>query len=70
MDIAKIFNSGKSQTVLLPKAYRLKGKETYITKIGDAIVLIPKRGKWDLMFASLDKFSDDFMTERNQPSLQ
>jgi len=70
MDTAKIFNSGKNQAILLPKAYLLKGRETYITKIGDAIILLPKLEKWDIMFASLDKFSDDFMSERNQPALQ
>jgi antitoxin VapB len=70
MDTAKIFTNGQSQAVRLPKAYRLKGKETYITKIGDAIILLPKLEKWDLLFLSLDKFSDDFMSERIQPSLE
>jgi len=70
MDTAKIFTNGQSQAVRLPKAYRLKGKETYITKIGDAIILLPKLEKWDLLFLSLDKFSDDFMSDRNQPSLE
>lgn len=70
MDTAKIFTNGQSQAVRLPKAYRLKGKETYITKIGDAIILLPKLEKWDMMFASLHKFSDDFMTERSQPNLE
>ena len=70
MDTAKIFINGQSQAVRLPKAYRLKGKEAFITKIGDAIVLLPKKRKWDLLFSSLDKFSDDFMTERIQPNLE
>jgi len=70
MDTAKIFTNGQSQAVRLPKAYRLKGKETYITKIGDAIILLPKLEKWELLFSSLDKFSDDFMTERTQPSME
>ena len=70
MDTAKIFINGQSQAVRLPKAYRLKGKEAFITKIGDAIVLLPKKGKWDLLLSSLDKFSDDFMAERIQPALE
>ncbi|MDO8549367.1 MAG: type II toxin-antitoxin system VapB family antitoxin [Ignavibacteria bacterium] len=69
MNIAKLFNNGKSQAVRLPKAFRLKGKEAYITKVGDAIVIFPKREKWNSMIASLEKFSDDFMSERNQPEL-
>jgi len=50
MDTAKIFTNGQSQAVRLPKAYRLTGKETYITKIGDAIILHPQKEKWDLLF--------------------
>jgi antitoxin VapB len=70
MDTAKIFENGKSQAVRLPKAYRLKGKEAYITKIGDAIVLLPKHDKWDSLILSLDKFSEDFMLKRNQLELE
>ncbi|MFZ0454919.1 MAG: type II toxin-antitoxin system VapB family antitoxin [Ignavibacteriaceae bacterium] len=70
MDTAKIFENGKSQAVRLPKAYRLKGKEAYITKIGDAIILLPKRSKWDSLVTSLEKFSDDFMSDRIQPGLE
>jgi antitoxin VapB len=70
MDTAKIFENGKSQAVRLPKAYRLKGKEAFITRIGDAIVLLPKKNKWDSLISSLDKFSADFMSDRIQPQLE
>ncbi len=70
MDTAKLFNNGKSQAVRLPKAYRLKGKEAFITKIGDAIILLPKKERWNTLIASLDKFSIDFMSERIQPELE
>lgn len=69
MDTAKIFENGKSQAVRLPKAYRLKGKEAYISKLGEAIILLPKKDKWDSLIASLAKFSDDFMCERLQPEI-
>ena len=70
MDTAKIFENGKSQAVRLPKAYRLKGKEAFITKVGDAVILFPKKNKWDSLFSSLDKFSEDFMSERVQLKLE
>jgi len=70
MDTAKIFTDGQIQFVQLPKAYHLNGKEAFITQIGDTIVLLPKKEKWDSLFSSLDKFSDDFMTERKQPMLE
>ncbi len=45
MATAKVFKSGNSQAVRLPKAFRLKGPEVEITRRGDEIVLreLPKR---------------------------
>ena len=70
METAKVFDSGNSQAIRIPKKYKLKGKEAYITKIGDAIVILPIKQKWDALFTSLDKFSDDFMSERIQPEME
>lgn len=69
METAKLFESGNSQAIRLPKKYQLKGKEAFITKVGDAIIIIPMKQKWNLFVGSLDKFSDDFLTERAQPVL-
>jgi antitoxin VapB len=70
MDTIKLFTNKKSQTVRLPKAYRIKGKEVFVTKVGDAIILIPNLGKWNTLIASLNKFSDDFIFKRIQPKLE
>ena len=67
METAKLFENGNSQAIRLPKKYKLKGKEAYITKVGDAIVIIQKKEKWTSLIESLDKFSDDFLSERAQP---
>ncbi len=69
MDTAKIFKNGRSQAVRLPKEYRLIGKEAYISKIGDAIILLPKKRSWDSLVTSLSLFSNDFFDERVQPEL-
>ena len=70
METAKVFDSGNSQAIRIPKKYKLKGKEAYITKIGDAIVILPIKQKWNSLITSLDKFSDDFMSERIQPEIE
>jgi antitoxin VapB len=70
METAKVFDSGNSQAIRIPKKYKLKGKEAYITKIGDAIVILPMKQKWNSLIGSLDKFSSDFLTERVQPDLE
>lgn len=70
---AKIFMSGRSQAVRLPKEFRLQGKEVRIRKDGHAIILEPLGtsvadvAAW---FKAIDtaRMSDDFMADgREQP---
>ena len=42
MATARVFRSGNSQAVRLPKEFRLKGKEVEIFRRGDEIVLREK----------------------------
>ncbi|MBX2999320.1 MAG: antitoxin [Caldilineaceae bacterium] len=70
MKTAKLFQNGHSQAVRLPKEFRFEGSEVYVKKIGNAVVLLPYDDPWRTLFESLDKFSDDFMQERNQPEVQ
>jgi antitoxin VapB len=69
MDTAQISTDGTHQIVILPKDFKMAGTEVYIKKIGGAIVLIAKDNPWQALFESLDQFSDDFMTTREQPPL-
>ncbi len=70
MKTAKLFQNGQSQAVRLPKDFRFEGDEVIIKRSGNAVVLIPTNHSWDVLTGSLDKFSADFMTERNQPEQQ
>ena len=45
MAVARVFKSGNSQAVRLPKAFRLKSKEVEIFRRGDEIVLREKKNK-------------------------
>lgn len=67
MKIARLFQNGQSQAVRLPKEFRFEGDFVYVKRSGNAIVLLPAKGVWLALVDSLDKFSDDFMTERAQP---
>ncbi|NBD15663.1 MAG: AbrB/MazE/SpoVT family DNA-binding domain-containing protein [Cyanobacteria bacterium] len=69
MNIAQITTDGTHQIVILPEDFQLGGTEVYIKKMGNAIVLIAKDNPWQSLFDSLEQFSDDFMTTRDQPSL-
>mgnify|MGYP001156593606 FL=1 len=66
MKTAKIFQNGQSQAVRLPKEFRFNGKEVFVKKIGNAIMLLPKDDWWAPMDRNIGKFTDDFMSERDQ----
>lgn len=68
MERAKLFQSGRSQAVRLPKEFRFNGTEVYVKRVGNAVVLLPMDDAWDSLAQSLDLFSDDYMNERGQPT--
>jgi antitoxin VapB len=71
MDTAKIFINGRSQAIRLPKAYRFEGKEVYIKKTSEGVLLIPKEASiWDIWQRNLNKYDEPFMVDRNQPASQ
>lgn len=68
METTRIFKSGNSQAVRLPKEMRLAGDRVYIKKVGRAVVLLPFEEPWQVLWDSLALFSADFMAERTQPA--
>ncbi len=60
MATAKIFRSGNSQALRLPKQFRLKSKEVEIFRRGDEIVLREKSGTMARAFDLLAGLPDDF----------
>ena len=61
---AKVFTTGRSQAVRLPKAYRFNSKEVFIYKEGNRVILSEKPESWDDFFASPARVTEDFMAER------
>jgi antitoxin VapB len=71
MKTAKIFRSGNSQAVRIPKEFQMQGDEVEIERKGEVLLLKPKKGSWDAFSESLEKFTDDFMRDgRNQAQIQ
>jgi antitoxin VapB len=72
---AKVFQSGNSQAIRLPKDFRFDVDQVEVTREGDAVILRPRadhRERWASLRAALDRgLSDDFMAEgRQQPDEQ
>lgn len=66
---ASVFMNGRSQAVRLPREYRIKGKSTAITRIGEMVILFPRRKGWDILEHGLGMFTREFMEDRSQPVL-
>lgn len=47
METAKVFWSGRSQAVRIPKKFRFKGEEVRISRHGATVVLEPIPTDWD-----------------------
>lgn len=52
--------------LLLHCMFRFSGREVFIKRIGNAIMLLPKDDWWAPMDRNIGKFTDDFMAERDQ----
>jgi antitoxin VapB len=71
MKTAKIFKSGNSQAVRLPKELQFDVSEVEIFRRGDEIVLRKKPQNLTRVFELLTNMSEDFMENgRRQPSVQ
>ena len=70
MDTARVFQSGRSQAIRLPKEYRLPGKEVYVRHFGNGVLLLPVDRSWATLIAALKEFEPGFKLHREQPSEQ
>ena len=59
-DTAKVFVSGRSQAVRIPKGYRFDTDEVFIERDGNRVILTPKPKSWAQYFREGKRFSDDF----------
>jgi antitoxin VapB len=73
--LARVFQSGNSQAVRLPKEFRFNVERVEVTQEGDALVLRPHvedLPAWSSLRAALKRgVSDDFIADgREQPASQ
>jgi antitoxin VapB len=72
---ARVFQSGNSQAVRLPKEFRFDVDEVEVSREGDAIILRPhvrQSERWASLRAAVSRgFSSDFLEQgREQPADQ
>lgn len=62
METAKVFWSGRSQAVRLPRAFRVDAGEVRIRRRGRSIVLEPLPDSWDWLDALAGEVDEDFVS--------
>ena len=67
METAKIFETGRSQAIRLPKKFRFRGNEVFIQRLGKAVILVPKEDLWQTFLNGLNSFSEDFFSNGREP---
>jgi len=72
MTRSTVFTTNRSQAVRLPKAVAFPDDvhQVEIIRIGQSRLISPVGKRWDDLFASRPRASDDFMSEREQPAFE
>lgn len=68
MNTAKVFQSGNSQAIRLPKKFRFAGKRVYIKKFGAGVLIEPEFPSNEDWLKELAANTEDLFGEREQPS--
>ena len=69
MQKAKVFMSGNSQAIRIPREMQTEEKEFTIKKLGNCYFLIPDGDPWALLRYVFDNAGFDYTFERAQPMI-
>ncbi len=67
MTMAKVFKTGRSQAVRLPKEFRFDTDEVCVARMNDVVLLYPRKKALEILERGLRGFTEDFMADREQP---
>jgi len=70
MQTAKVFTTGRSQAVRLPKAFQFDTQEVIIQHFGNGVLLMPKNNNWQSLREAVAEFEPDFVLERGEQAEQ
>ena len=59
-ETAKVFKTGRSQAVRIPKRFRFSTDEVLIERVGDGVILTPHPRSWKEYFASAPRLPAGF----------
>ncbi len=70
MAIAKVFRTGRSQAIRLPKEFRVDADTVHLKRTDDGFLVITKE-PWEVFFEGVEQLSNNFFGAlRVQPELE
>lgn len=64
LNTTRPFTTGRSQAVRIPKEYRFaENEELVLNRVGDSIIITPKRALASEFFSGAAMLDDDFLSE-------
>ena len=70
MAVAKVFRTGRSQAIRLPKEFRVDADEVRLKRTAEGFLVITK-DPWEIFFEGVEELSDKFLgSQRVQPELE
>ena len=70
MGVGKVFRTGRSQAIRLPKEFRVESDEVLLKRTADGFAVITKN-PWEVFFEGVEQLSDTFLEGgRVQPNLE
>lgn len=70
METTRVFMSGRSQAVRIPKQFRFDTDEVFVSKIGESVVLTPSKVLADVFDKGMKMFTDDFLADEIPESIE
>lgn len=67
METARLFWTGRSQAVRLPKEFRFEGDEVRIRRVGDAVILEPVASDWAWLDRVAGRLDEDAAAASREP---
>ena len=59
-----------TQGIQIPEDMRIDDDKVYLKQVGNSLYIIPYHHPWQNLMDSLDAFTADFMSDREQPTSQ
>lgn len=70
MAVARVFRTGRSQAIRLPKEFRVEADTVHLKRT-DSGFLVITREPWEIFFEGVEQLSDKFLSaDRVQPELE